>query len=134
MISASSQFGARCDAPDLLDTISEMHSHEGRALLALLRRPDAFEHALSVAYAEHLQYDRSWNSFSVRESRSPDHSAAARGALSKEISGLFEAFDGSGRKVFIDIFERAGRDFLGNPADRIVQYTFLYREAARKQP
>ena len=91
--------------------------------MALLWQADAFEHALSVAYAEHLQYGRSWNRFSVRESRSPDHSATARDALAKEISGLFEAFDCSGRKVFIDIFERGGRDFLGNPADRIVQYT-----------
>jgi hypothetical protein len=114
---------ALADAPDLLDTISEMDSHEGRALLALLRRPEAFEHALSVAYAERLQYGRSWNRFSVRESRSPDHSAAARDVLSKEISRLFEAFDGSGRRVSIDIFERAMPGSLGSPADRFFQYT-----------
>jgi hypothetical protein len=114
---------ALSDVPDLLDTISEIDSHEGRALLVLLRRPEAFEHALSVAYAERLQYGRSWNRFSVRESRSLDHSANARNALSKEISGIFEAFDGSGRKVFIDIFERAGTGLLESPGDRIVQYT-----------
>src|SRR5689334_12330150 len=39
--------GTLGDAPELLDTIPAMDSHEGRALLALLRRPDAFEHALS---------------------------------------------------------------------------------------
>jgi hypothetical protein len=111
------------DAPDLLDTISEMDSHEGRALLALLRRPEAFENALSVAYAERLQYGRSWNRFSVRESRSPDNSAAARDVLSKEISGLFEAFDCSGRRVSIDIFERAMTGSLRGPADRFFQYT-----------
>jgi hypothetical protein len=113
--------GTLSDAPELLDAISGMDSHEARALLALLRRPDAFEHALSVAYAERLQYGRSWNRFSVRESRSPDHGAVARDALSKEISGLFEAFDGSGRRVSFDIFERAGTGSSGS--DRLVQYT-----------
>jgi hypothetical protein len=111
------------DAPDLLDTISETDSHEGRALLVLLRRPEAFEHALSVTYAERLQYGRSWNRFCVRDFRSPDHSAAARDALSKEISGLFHAFDGSGRKVSIDIFERALTGSIRGPADRFFQYT-----------
>jgi hypothetical protein len=115
--------GTLGDAPELLETISVMDSHDGRALLALLRRPDAFEHALSVAYAERLQYGRSWNRFSVREPRSPDHGAAARDAPSKEISGLFEAFDGSGRKVSIDIFERPGTGSFGSPGDRLVQYT-----------
>jgi hypothetical protein len=115
--------GTLSDAPDFLDVISEMDSHEGRALLALLRRPDAFEQALSVAYAERLQYGRTWSRFSVREPQSPDHCAAATEALSKEISGLFKAFDGSGRTVLIEVFERAGARFLANPGDRIVQYT-----------
>jgi hypothetical protein len=115
--------GALTDAPDLLDSISEIDSHEGRALLALLRRPEAFELALSVAYAERLQYGRSWNRFSVRESRSPDNSAAARDVLSKEISGLFEAFDGSGRRVSIDMFERGMTGSLRGPADQFFQYT-----------
>jgi len=115
--------GALGNAPDLLDTISEMDSHEGRALLALLRRPEAFEQALSVAYADRLQYGRTWNRFSVGKSRIPDHTTVARDALSKEISGLFGAFDGSGRKVLIDIFERAGTGFPEKPADRLVQYT-----------
>ena len=111
------------DAPELLEAISEMDSQEGRALLALLQRPDAFEHALSVGYAERLRYGRTWNRFSVCEPRSSDHGAAAREALSKEISGLFEAFDGSGRNVMIDIFERPGMVLLGASGDRTVQYT-----------
>jgi hypothetical protein len=96
--------GTLVTAPDFLDAISGIESHEGRALLALLRQPDAFEHALSVAYADRLQYGRSWNRFSVGKPRTPDHSAAARDTLSKEIGRLFEAFDGSGREVLIDIF------------------------------
>jgi hypothetical protein len=115
--------GTLVSAPEFLDAISGIESQEGRALLALLRQPDAFEHALSVAYAERLQYGRSWNRFSVREPRSPDHSAATTDALSKEISGLFEAFDGSGRKVSIDIFERPGTGSFGSPGDRLFQYT-----------
>jgi hypothetical protein len=111
------------EAPEFLKVISEVDSHEGRALLALLRRPDAFEQALSVAYAERLQYGRSWSRFSVGKSPTPDHCHAARDTLSKEISGIFEAFDGSGRKVVIDIFERAGTGLLENPSDRLVQYT-----------
>jgi hypothetical protein len=111
------------EAPDFLEAISQINSHEGRALLALLRWPEFFEQALSVAYAERLQYGRTWNRFSVRESPSPDHGATARQALSKEISRLFEAFDGSGRNVLIDVFERPGRSLLGNSGDRTIQYT-----------
>jgi hypothetical protein len=111
------------DAPKFLEAISDVDSREGRALLALLRRPDAFEHALSVAYAERLRYGRTWNRFSVREPRSSDHGAAAMEALSKEISGLFEAFDGSGRNVLIDIFERPRTGLSGRSGDRRVQYT-----------
>jgi hypothetical protein len=111
------------DASDFLEAIYEMDSHEGRALLTLLQRPDAFEQALSVAYAERLQYGRTWNRFSVRESQSPDHGVAAREALSKEISALFASFDGSGRNILIDIFERPGRKLLGNSGDRTIQYT-----------
>ena len=115
--------GTLSNAPDLLDTIFGMDSHEGRALLTLLRRPDAFEHALSVAYADGLLYGRNWSRFSVGTSRTPDHTAAARVALSREISGLFAAFDGSGRKVSIDIFERTATGSIGSLANLLVQYT-----------
>jgi hypothetical protein len=115
--------GTLVSAPEFLDAISGIESQEGRALLALLRQPDAFEHALSIAYAERLQYGRSWNRFSVGESRTPDHSTAARDAISKKIGELFEAFDGSGRKVLIDIFQRAGKGLLESPGDSVLQYT-----------
>lgn len=115
--------GTLLSSPDLLDVISEVESHEGRALLALLRQPDAFEHALSIAYADRLQYGRSWNRFSVGEARTPDHSAAARGMLSKDIGGLFAAFDGSGRDVLVDIFERTGKSLLDSPGVSVIQYT-----------
>ena len=59
----------------------------------------------------------------MREPKSPDHGAAAREALSKEISGLFEAFDGSGRSVLVDVFERPAPRLLGNSGDRTIQYT-----------
>jgi hypothetical protein len=47
--------GTLVSAPEFLDAISGIESQEGRALLALLRQPDAFEHALSIAYADRLQ-------------------------------------------------------------------------------
>jgi hypothetical protein len=111
------------DAPELLDAISEMDSHEGRGLLVLLRRPDAFDHALSAAYAERLQYGRTWNRFSLRGPLPSDAGAAALNALAEEIRRLFEAFDGSGRRVWIDHFDRPGTGAFVSPSDRLVQYT-----------
>jgi hypothetical protein len=108
--------------PELLDAISQTDTHEGRALFALLREPDAFEHALSVAYADHLQFGRSWNRFSAGKSGLIDNSPTARDILSKEIGRLFDGFDGSGREVHIDVFERANKGLLASAGERVLQY------------
>ena len=43
--------------------------------------------------------------------------------LSKDIAGLFAAFDGSGRDVLVDIFERTGKSLLDSPGVSVIQYT-----------
>jgi hypothetical protein len=43
--------------------------------------------------------------------------------LSKDIGGLFAAFDGSGRDVLVDIFERTGKSLLDSPGVSVIQYT-----------
>ena len=52
-----------------------------------------------------------------------DAGAAALNALAEEIRRLFEAFDGSGRRVWIDHFDRPGTGAFVSPSDRLVQYT-----------
>jgi hypothetical protein len=104
---------------ELLCAISEMESPEDRALWVLLRRPEAFDRALSFAYAERLLYGRSWSRFRLSGPISLDPDEAAIDAMGREIRGFFEEFDGSGRRLLIDHFDRGS----AKAADRLVQYT-----------
>jgi len=110
------------DAPDLLAALSEIDSHEGRALLVLLRQPKEFDRALSAAYADRLLNGRYWNRFRVRGAP-PDAGVPLGERFSEEVRNLFGAFDGSGRRICIDHFERPGAGPFGSPHDRLVQYT-----------
>jgi hypothetical protein len=102
-----------------LSAMLQMDSPEDRALWVLLRRPEAFDRALSVAYAERLQYGRSWTRFRLSGRMGSDLDEAAIESLSSEVRGLFEGFDGSGRQVCIDHFDRGST----SASDRLVQYT-----------
>ena len=111
------------DAPELLAALSEMDSHEGRALLVLLRRPKEFDQALSAAYAERLLYGRTGTGSACAGHCRRTRALPRWDALAEEIRSLFGAFDGSGRGVWIDHFERPGAGPFGSPSDRLVQYT-----------
>jgi len=96
-------------AHDLLEAVRAGDSHETRALLVLLRDPNAFDQALATAYADRFRNGRSWSGFLLSSRVAPQPDQAGLAALEAEIGGLFKAFDGSGRKLKIESFARRGR-------------------------
>jgi hypothetical protein len=116
------------DHPKLLRALSDIDSHQGRALLVLLGQPDAFNRALSAAYAERLINGKYWDRFKVVGFVSAHPPLDLAENLSREIQNLFHAFDGSGRRVFIDHFDRRLGPLFASASDRLIQYT-VYVEA-----
>jgi hypothetical protein len=110
-------------AHDLLEAVRASDSHEARSLLVLLRNPHAFDHALATAYADRFRNGRSWSGFllSSRIVSQPDQAGLI--ALEAEVGRLFKAFDGSGRKLKIEYFERRGQWFKGKAASPIMHYS-----------
>jgi hypothetical protein len=96
--------------------------HEARGLLVLLKKDEAFDRALATAYANRLRHGRSWSAFSIPTPVTPKQEGPALRALETDIGALFKAFDGSGRKLKIDPFERRGRNSLGGEG-RVLHYT-----------
>jgi hypothetical protein len=115
-------------ASKLLEALSDVDSREGRALLVLLGQPDAFDRALSAAYAERLIDGKYWDRFRVLGFVSADAPLDLSETLAREIRDLFRAFDWSGRRVFIDHFDRPGGPLFASASERLVQYT-VYVEA-----
>jgi hypothetical protein len=120
--------GMVSDSPGLLQAFSDIDSHEGRALLVLLGDPDAFNRALNWAYAERLIDGKYWDRFRVIGFVSADAPPDLLETLARKIKDLFRAFDGSGRRVFIDHFDRSAIPLFGSASERLVQYT-VYVEA-----
>jgi hypothetical protein len=116
------------NAPELLEALSDVDSREGRALLVLVGQPDAFNRALSAAYAERLIDGKYWDRFRVVGFVSADPPLDLAVTLAREIRELFRAFDGSGRRVFIDHFDRPGGPLFASASERLIQYT-VYVEA-----
>jgi hypothetical protein len=116
------------DHPELLKAFSDIDSQEGRGLLVLLGQADAFNRALSAAYAERLIDGKYWDRFRVVGFVFADAPLDLAENLAGEIQDLFRAFDGSGRRVFIDHFDRPGGPLFASASERLVQYT-VYVEA-----
>jgi hypothetical protein len=116
------------DHSELLRAPSDIDSHEGRALLVLLGQPDAFDRALSAAYADRLINGKYWDRFKLVGFESTDTPLDLAENLTREIQKLFNAFDGSGRRAFIDHFDRPLGPLFTSARERLVQYT-VYVEA-----
>jgi hypothetical protein len=116
-----------CQEPSVrcypLEAVRASESHEARSLLVLLRNPHAFDHALATAYADRFRNGRSWSGFLLSSRVSPQPNQAGLTALEAEIGRLFKAFDGSGRKLKIEYFERRGRWPEGKVASPIMHYS-----------
>jgi hypothetical protein len=119
------------DAPKLLEALSDIDSHEGRALLVLLHHPDAFNRALSAAYAERLIEGKYWDRFSLVGFASVNPPLDSTETLVREIQNLFRAFDGSGRSVFIDHFDRPGGPLFASASERPFNIQSMWRLSPR---
>jgi hypothetical protein len=109
-------------AHDLLGAVRASDSHETRPLLVLVRARHAFGHARAPAYAIDLgtgEVER----FSAILRVAPQPNQAGLTAVKAEIGRLFKAFDGSGRKLKVEYFERRGRWPEGKPASPTMHYS-----------
>lgn len=95
---------------DVVAALDEAPSNEARALLVLLHDEDLFEHATATAFANRFASGRTWTAFKVPAGLRPTHEPAAVEAFKRELSGVFKAADGSGRRLVVEKpFERRGR-------------------------
>jgi hypothetical protein len=107
----------------LLRRFHSCKGSEARGLFVLLTNEDAFEHALAAANAERMRHGRSWSGycFPARLTQSKNPSDVA--FLEADLSALFHEFDGTGRKLKIESFERRTTDFSGSSCGQIVHYS-----------
>jgi hypothetical protein len=108
---------------DLLKAVRASDSHETRSLLVLVKDPHAFDHALATAYADRFRNGRSWSGFLLPSRVAPKPNQAGLTAVKAEIGRLFKAFDGSGRKLKVEYFERRGRWPEGKAASPTMHYS-----------
>jgi hypothetical protein len=111
------------DDEALLRKFHSCNGTEARGLFVLLKNEDAFDHALTAAYAERLRHGRSWSGFSFPAPLTPSNNSSNIVLLEADLSALFHEFDGTGRKLRIESFERRITDFSGSPAGPIIHYS-----------
>jgi hypothetical protein len=106
----------------LLRQFQSSEGRQARGLLVLLANEDTLDRAFATACAERMRSGRSWSGYQVRGSTSPSHDPAAVRRLETDLKALFKNFDGSGRKLKIDIFERRTCSVGGGPTSRVIHY------------
>jgi hypothetical protein len=101
------------------ETFDGLDCHEACGLYVLLHNKPAFDHALSIASAERLFHGRSWSRYEVSGAGMPMNDQDSLVALENDIRKLFADFDGSGRNITVEAFERPGI------TETIVQYSIF---------
>jgi hypothetical protein len=84
---------------------------------------EAFDNALATAYAERMRHGRSWSGYCLPAPLAPSKNPSDIAPLEGDLSALFHRFDGTGRKLKIETFERRTVDFPGDPCRQIVHYS-----------
>jgi hypothetical protein len=98
------------DDAKLLARLRACDGDEARGLLVLLNNSGSFDQALAAAFVDRQRLGRSWSSFRVSAPVAPQNTGPNLRALERYIGGIFQRFDGSGRKLRIDPpFERHTR-------------------------
>jgi hypothetical protein len=105
---------------------------EARGLLVLLTNAEAFDHALTAAYAERLRHGRSWSGYELPAPLALSKNLSDIALLESDLSALFHRFDGSGRKLKIDCFERRTCNLKGAVLGQVIHYS-IYRGTTRMQ-
>jgi hypothetical protein len=107
----------------LLRRFHSCDGSEARGLFVLLTDEDAFDHALTAAYAERMRHGRSWSGYCLPAPLTPSNKPSDIAFLEADLSALFHEFDGTGRKLKIESFERHTTDFSGTPCGQIIHYS-----------
>jgi hypothetical protein len=89
----------------------------------LLADEEAFDHALATAYAERMRRGRSWSGYRLPAHLVPSKNPTDIALLEADLSNLFHRFDGSGRKLKIDCFERRMCDPKGATLAQVIHYS-----------
>jgi hypothetical protein len=96
---------------------------EARGLFVLLTNEDAFDHALATAYAEWMRHGRSWSGFCLPAPLAPSKNRSDLALLEVDLRALFRKFDGTGRKLKVDWFERRTCDLKGTAVGQVIHYS-----------
>jgi hypothetical protein len=97
----------------LLRRFHSCNGSEARGLCVLLTDEEAFDNALATAYAERMRHGRSWSGYCLPAPLEPSESPSDIARLEADLSGLFREFDGTGRNLKVDWFERRTCDLKG---------------------
>lgn len=100
-----------------------MEGNEARALEALLVDANAFDRALTTAYAARHRNGRTWSAFRLPAPLVLKHDGQSLKDLEADASALFRDFDGSGRTLKIEPFTRSGRNLGDSTETSFTHYT-----------
>ena len=96
---------------------------EARGLFVLLTDEEAFDNALATAYAERMRHGRSWSGYCLPAPLAPSKSPSDIALLEADLSALFREFDGTGRKLKVEWFERHTCDPKGAALGKVIHYS-----------
>jgi len=107
----------------LLRQLYSCHCSEARGLFVLLTDEEAFDHALATAHAERMRHGRSWSGYCLPAPLAPSKSPSDIALLEADLSALFHQFDGTGRKLKVDWFERRTCDLKDAALGQVIHYS-----------
>ena len=107
----------------LLRRFHSCNGSEARGLFVLLTDEEAFDYALAAAYAERMRHGRSWSGYCLPAPLAPSKSPSDIALLEADLSALFREFDGTGRKLKVEWFERHTCDPKGAALGQIIHYS-----------
>ncbi|MGA7383478.1 MAG: hypothetical protein WBW81_01910 [Methylocella sp.] len=107
----------------LLHRFHSCDGSEARGLFVLLTDEVAFDNALATAYAERMRHGRSWSGYCLHAPFAPSKSPSDIALLEADLSALFREFDGTGRNLKVDWFERRTCDVKGAALGQVIHYS-----------
>jgi hypothetical protein len=102
------------------------NAHE-RALWLLHQEPERFSHAEGIRHADHFYLRRSWSGYSGPREQWPALSPSALQFFKLRVAEAFRRFNGAGRNVVIETFER-GPTNIGRHGEGQVFQILAYLE------
>src|SRR5262249_48463901 len=108
---------------ELLRRLHACHGSEARGLFVLLADEEAFDNALTTAYAERMRHGRSWSEYWLPAPLAPSKNASDIALPEADLSAIFHRFGGAGRKLKIDCFERRTFDLKGAASGQLIHYS-----------